>query len=201
MDTTLLLAFSLTVLAAASAQRLRENCPDIPAKDGFDINSYMGDWYEAEKFTTIFELGLKCVSANYTLNRDGSVRFTNSGIRRWFGDRSTAVAIATIPDPNMPAKLSVKFHEAMEPGPYWVVETDYDTFSLVYSCSSYLFDIVHAELAWILTRERGFQLDDSVRQRLYNRLLSYDINPARFNAADQTGCDTHLSNSIEVQST
>ena len=33
------------------------------------------------------------------------------------------------------------------------MQTDYDTFAVIYSCSNYVFDIVKYEFAWVLTRK------------------------------------------------
>ena len=40
---------------------------------------YLGVWYEVYKFPDIFELGQRCVSANYTLKDDGHIRVDNIG--------------------------------------------------------------------------------------------------------------------------
>ena len=40
---------------------------------------YLGVWYEAYKFPDIFELGQRCVSANYTLKDNGHIRVDNIG--------------------------------------------------------------------------------------------------------------------------
>ena len=39
-------------------------------------------------------------------------------------------------------------------GDYWVIDTDYDTFASVYSCSDAL-GLVKFEIAYILTREKN----------------------------------------------
>lgn len=40
---------------------------------------------------------------------------------------------------------------ASPPGPYWVLSTDYEGHSLVYSCTE--FGQFHKELSWIMSRE------------------------------------------------
>ena len=39
-------------------------------------------------------------------------------------------------------------------GDYWVIDTDYDTFASVYSCSN-LVGLAKAQIAYILTREKN----------------------------------------------
>jgi len=51
----------------------------IPAVDDFDLNRYLGDWYEIARLDHSFERGLTNVKANYSLNPDGSVKVVNTG--------------------------------------------------------------------------------------------------------------------------
>ena len=46
---------------------------------GFDAKRYMGTWYELARIDHRFEKGLTEVSANYSLNDDGSVLVVNRG--------------------------------------------------------------------------------------------------------------------------
>ena len=51
------------------------------------------------------------------------------------------------------------------------MQTDYDTFSVIYSCQTYVFDFVKYELAWVLTRkplDRNNSEDASEIDRIYN---------------------------------
>lgn len=43
----------------------------------FDLGSYLGTWYQVAGYEAIFTAGCKCVTANYTLNGDGTVGVTN----------------------------------------------------------------------------------------------------------------------------
>ena len=44
----------------------------------------MGKWYEIEKYPVIFELGQKCVTADYTLESNGKVKVVNQAIVKMF---------------------------------------------------------------------------------------------------------------------
>lgn len=43
-------------------------------------NQYLGVWYEIARTENIWEIGLKCVTANYTLKNDGTIRVENKGV-------------------------------------------------------------------------------------------------------------------------
>ena len=59
------------------------SCTGIPeglvAIDGFEVNRYMGTWYEVARLDHRFERGLENISANYSLRADGGVDVLNKG--------------------------------------------------------------------------------------------------------------------------
>lgn len=70
--------------------------------------------------------------------------------------------------------------------PYWVLSTDYHSYSLVYSCSNY-FGLFHIDFAWILARTRV--LSEQVISELHDELAAAGVNLNRLTVSDQTGCD------------
>lgn len=46
---------------------------------GFELNRYLGTWYEIARLDHSFEDGLSQVSAEYSINEDGSVKVINRG--------------------------------------------------------------------------------------------------------------------------
>ena len=70
-------------------------------------------------------------------------------------------------------------------GRYWVLDTDYTTHTMIYSCTDIL-GIFHISYAWILSRERT--LDEAVKNRLFAKAESFGIKTSNFLKEDQTGC-------------
>ncbi|XP_070560540.1 apolipoprotein D-like [Ptychodera flava] len=161
-------------------------CPDFSVEQNFNTTAYLGTWYEIEKFPARFERGQKCIQATYELEDTGHIRVTNEGIDIETGEATSIVGDAYAPDPNEPAKLKVRFFWWQPAGDYWVLRTDYHTFSVVYSCQDF-FGIVRAELAWILSRERT--LDAIVLDSLLVNLEDMGLNINYFQSTNQTGCD------------
>lgn len=52
---------------------------DIEPVTGFDQQRYLGTWYEIARLDHSFEEGLSRVTANYSLNDDGSIKVINRG--------------------------------------------------------------------------------------------------------------------------
>jgi apolipoprotein D and lipocalin family protein len=51
----------------------------VVAVRGFDLQRYLGTWYEIARLDHSFEKGLTHVRADYTLNEDGTLRVLNRG--------------------------------------------------------------------------------------------------------------------------
>lgn len=69
-------------------------------------------------------------------------------------------------------------------GPYDVLETDYDTYSLVYSCTQVVHDLVKLEIVWILARTP--RLDEKLTHHLVERLQSFKIDTTKLISTDQS---------------
>jgi apolipoprotein D and lipocalin family protein len=69
--------------AIALISAILSGCTGIPngvkAIDGFEINRYLGTWYEVARLYHRFERGLTKISATYTLRPDGGVNVFNKG--------------------------------------------------------------------------------------------------------------------------
>jgi len=67
----LILVFSLTACGGLPK--------GIDPVDGFDVQRYLGTWYEVARLDHRFERGLSNVSAQYSLKDNGEIRVVNRG--------------------------------------------------------------------------------------------------------------------------
>ncbi|MEE4249973.1 MAG: lipocalin family protein, partial [Alcanivoracaceae bacterium] len=62
---------------------LLAGCTGVPEGiapvQGFELPRYLGTWHEIARLDHSFERGMSQVTADYTLNEDGSVKVTNRG--------------------------------------------------------------------------------------------------------------------------
>ena len=55
-------------------------------------------------------------------------------------------------DPENPGELELHFSTSPG-GAYWILDTDYDSFTCVYTCSDFPLLNLRKETAWLMTRE------------------------------------------------
>ena len=133
----------------------------------FDIEKYMGRWYEVARFDHWFERGLSHVKTTYTLEDDGKVRVENSGVRP-DGKIKTVIGRAKMADDGNPMHLRVSFFLWFY-SDYNILDIDpeYRYVLIGSSSNSYL---------WILSRTPSLPAD--VKERLLNtaRENGYDTS-------------------------
>ncbi|CDW79245.1 apolipoprotein d-like [Stylonychia lemnae] len=158
----ILATLTLACLSTVSARFSRGRCSTPHLEQNFDTTRYAGLWYEIYRDSeTPFETNMKCVTATYGLNDDGTLSVKNIGVDIDDGDQNIAQGYAYCQ--NGEGDCTVKFN-FLATGSYQVVETDYETYSLVSSCSDYYF--FKTEFFWILSKNQT--LPDSKIEQLKN---------------------------------
>ena len=124
---------------------------------GFELDRYLGTWYEIARLDHSFERGLSNVTATYSLRDDGGVKVINRGYNAEDGKWDEAAGKAYFTGDEDVGQLKVSFFGPFYGG-YNVIELDKDgyRYSMVAGPDrSYL---------WILSRTPD--LDDAVLERL-----------------------------------
>ena len=120
--------------------------PDnVKTVDGFEINRYLGSWYEIARLDHSFERGLSNVSAEYELRPDGGVKVLNKGFNKISGKWNQAEGKAYFVSSPNTGRLKVSFFGPFY-GAYNIIALDKVNYSYSLVCGpkrSYL---------WILSR-------------------------------------------------
>lgn len=114
----------------------------------------------------LFEIGLKCVTATYSIQSDDRIGVVNRGVRMypWPKRVKQIHGTAIVPNTNEPAKLKVIFDNVPGMGDYWVLDTDYQSWAVVYSPSNSNFKLFPPGV-FILARD-PFPTKQTVRAAL-----------------------------------
>lgn len=104
------LIVALLVVLNNSSCKTQTKMLDKSTVTTFELEKYMGTWYEIARFDHSFERGLVGVTATYTLLPNGKVQVVNAGYKNSLnGSYSSAKAKAKIPNPDKPGNLKVYF--------------------------------------------------------------------------------------------
>lgn len=108
------LVIALALFAVASAVEFDRPCrlDEVSANvvTGFDVERYLGLWYEVKRYEAQNQTDFDCVNARYTLNQDGSVEVDNTGYVGGQFIQFIGQATVAFPEQNpLPAKLLVRF--------------------------------------------------------------------------------------------
>ena len=149
-------ALSLMAMGAKAAISFGECTKEYSPMTDFDRTRYQGLWFDIMHDSWIpFQWFTTCVNAEYTLMDDSRI-YVDNYARTWFGwtnmsgtavkadngrdDASFVVGLQRIPD-------------SSEKENYTVMDTDYDNYSIVYSCEPIWYGFGSWEYLWILMRE------------------------------------------------
>ncbi|WP_050980345.1 MULTISPECIES: lipocalin family protein [Halomonadaceae] len=160
-------------LATASAlcvsSVLLAGCTGIPdgteAVTGFELDQYLGEWYEIARLDHSFERGLDCVTANYSLRNDGGVRVINRGYNLEEGSWDEAEGRAYFIDDDSVGRLKVSFF-----GPF------YGGYNVLALDDDYQWALVsgpNRDYLWILARTPT--LDSELEARLRQQAAELDF--------------------------
>jgi apolipoprotein D and lipocalin family protein len=135
-------------------------CDHPAALTNFDGARYMGTWYEQQHIKGQFFQAddTVCTTAEYSnLQPTGHFVVNNTYQDADFGQRKGIIGDGYCPDAS--GQCFVTFYVTPSHTNYQVVDTDYDSYSIVYACG------FTKSFLWLLTREAV------VSDELYNKMV------------------------------
>uniref|UniRef100_H2ZUD2 Retinol binding protein 4, like n=1 Tax=Latimeria chalumnae TaxID=7897 RepID=H2ZUD2_LATCH len=136
--------FLLAVLTSYFENSWARSCvvDSFAVKEDFDLKRYGGKWYALAKKDPEGLFLQDNISAEYTIEEDGSMTTSSKGRVKLFGFWVVCADMAaqyTVPDPAIPAKMYMTYQglaSYLSSGGdnYWVIDTDYDNYAFTYAC-------------------------------------------------------------------
>lgn len=142
--------------------------PPLQSVASVDLQRYAGLWYEIAKYPVPFQVGCVGVTAEYTLQENGTVRVLNTCREGTLdGPARTIEGTAVVTNAANNSQLAVFFFGF--PGAYWIIDLDVDYQWAVVSEPT-------RSTCWILSRTPT--LDAGVYQGILDRLAAngFDVN-------------------------
>ncbi|MBP6655787.1 MAG: lipocalin family protein [Propionivibrio sp.] len=154
---SVILALILALTLAACATAPPEGVRPVTS---FDINRYLGQWYEIARLDHSFERGMSDVSATYQLQDDGSVKVINRGYDAQRQAWKEAIGRALFIGDSTTASLKVSFFGPFYGG-YHVIALDQQDYRWA------LVSGPDRGYLWILARDKT--LPAEVREQLVSQ--------------------------------
>lgn len=144
----------------------------IPARatavKNFDLNRYLGRWYEIARLDYFWEKNLDNVRATYSLRANGDVKVDNKGWDYKHNKWKESVGKAKLVGDTSEAKLKVSFFGPFYAG-YNVIAIDSDyQYALVIGTS--------LDYMWILSRNKSIPEDVKMDYLEKAQSIGYDTN-------------------------
>lgn len=182
-SSTILFSLLISVLVSNSNGQVTKffsKCPEVKTKENFDLSKYLGRWYEIEKYPNWFEKG-SCNGADYKLAQSGLISVNNSEILD-NGKLNYVIGEARQdPSSSIASHLQVRFSKWQPWGQYWVLDTDYSSYTIVYSCTNLL--VARLEFLWVMSRQRT--ISNEAEDHAYRLLDGYGISTSKLEKANQ----------------
>ncbi len=153
--------FILTLIFLAGCVKIPDRLTPVT---GFELDRYIGTWYEIARLDHSFERGLEKVQAVYSYRDDGGVKVVNRGFDPVKKEWKEAVGKAYFVESTDTGRLKVSFFGPFY-GAYNIIELDKINYSYAVVCGptkSYL---------WVLGREPF--LEKSILDGVVGRLRNY----------------------------
>jgi len=146
-------------------------CTSIPgglqSVGGFEVNRYLGKWYEIARLDHSFERNLSNVTADYSLRDGGGIDVLNKGFDKRKGEWREITGVARFIGEENVGSLKVSFFRPFWGG-YHVIALDKE---------NYRYSMVagpRRSYLWILSRDE--MLDEKIIAELVARAKEWDFN-------------------------
>ena len=164
---------SIRILALLATVAFSVGCATSPPEGvspvtDFEVSRYLGKWYEIARLDHGFERGLSNVTAEYSLNQNGTIKVLNGGYDSRRGRWSSAEGKAKFRGDESIGSLKVSFF-----GPF------YGGYHIAKLDESYQYALVVGptkEFLWVLAREPT--LDENTYQNLLDTAESLGFRTA-----------------------
>ncbi|KAK9873351.1 hypothetical protein WA026_022156 [Henosepilachna vigintioctopunctata] len=167
-------------------------CPKQEHLKNFNISRFAGRWFEIERTFYLIEVMYSCVTIEMESLSNIKLNISVVSRSRWSDGItvSEGYAIQTRRDPStFVYKVNTKLPRLISKylpgaGLYQIIDTDYDSYAVLWSCSDYI--IFYTDMLWIWGRQK--ELNVTTRANIYNILEQNELDPERLTIPQDGNC-------------
>ncbi|XP_045473708.1 apolipoprotein D-like [Harmonia axyridis] len=186
--TLVIVGFLVKIIVCSGLGR----CPKQEPMENFNMTRFTGRWFEVERSFYLVELLYSCVTVEMETISNFKLNISVVSRSRWSDGItvSEGYATQTRKDPaifvyKVNTKLPRLFSKYLPAaGAYQVIDTDYDTYAILWSCSDYV--IAHNDNIWIWGRKK--ELNVTTRAYIYEILEVNELDPERLTLPKNGNC-------------
>lgn len=158
----------LILLVAGLAVSCSTTDFSLSTADNVDLTKYMGTWYEIARIDFTFEKNLKNTTADYRMNKDGTVMVLNTGFNEKKNRWQSSEGRARMRKDSKSSELEVSFF-----GPFY---SDYNILEIMGDYEYALVAGKNNDYLWILSRTKT--IPDDVKSAFLEKAkkLGFDTN-------------------------
>ncbi len=145
---------------------------------GFELQRYLGGWYEIARLDHSFERGMSRVTADYSLNDDGSIMVVNRGYLAEESEWKEAIGKAKFVGEEDVGHLKVSFFGPFYGG-YVIFELDQQGYQYAFVTS------YNRDYLWLLSRQP--QVSDALKQQFVQQADALGFDTGALIWVDQAG--------------
>uniref|UniRef100_A0A8W8IA34 Lipocalin/cytosolic fatty-acid binding domain-containing protein n=2 Tax=Magallana gigas TaxID=29159 RepID=A0A8W8IA34_MAGGI len=185
---------TVVTLSCLIQSLVANNCPlrvdSIQVEANFTLDRYLGQWYEIEWMYDGYvdpAFLYEDYTHVYRRQQDGNITDTTRG-RDPVHNHGCLQFSSTIYLTDTPGKMLFNYSNQGDIVNYWVVETDYTNYSVVYDCKQLNPDgTCKTNLAWVYSRHPN--LSDDLRARVSHVIENLCLNETLFyKTTHKNGC-------------
>ncbi|XP_074036761.1 apolipoprotein D isoform X3 [Leptinotarsa decemlineata] len=109
-------------------------CPKVEVMKNFNTEKFLGKWYEQEKYPIFLEMEGKCTTYQYTTNANSTIKVAMHQVSTITKKPNNFEGDIKLDNKTGEAKLIMGIPSMNIDVPYWVLDTDYKEYAVVWSC-------------------------------------------------------------------
>jgi apolipoprotein D and lipocalin family protein len=163
----------ITSREKGAIQKCAAQFTPVETVDYVDVAQYLGLWYQIASYIIPAIGDLAGVTAEYSLNQDGTVKVVNKGlVGDLDGPEATIEGVARVVDEETNAKLAVSFPDfgITDESEYWIIELDED-----YSYAV----VTNSRRSSLFILNRTPAMEETLYQDIVDRLVMQCFDPER----------------------